>query len=75
MATTKKRVNITLTSDMEEQVTALANLDKVPTATKIAELLRQSLELEEDRLLSEMVAIRRKQGGKTLSHKDVWGTS
>jgi predicted DNA-binding protein len=74
MATTKKRVNISLSKELEQQVTALAKRDSVPTATKITELLRQSVELEEDRLLSVVVDKRRQNStGKRLSHKEVWG--
>ena len=75
MATIKKRVNISLTPDMEAQVIELAKRDQVPTATKIADLLRVSLELEEDRLLSEIADQRvRTSTGKWLTHEEVWGT-
>ena len=74
MATTKKRFNITLSSDMEEQVTALAQLDQVPTATKISELLRASLQLEEDRLLSTIGDERVQTSTGRLTHEQVWGT-
>jgi len=74
MATTKKRVNISLSKELERQVTALAEHDAVPTATKITELLQQSVELEEDRLLSEFVDERRRNSnGTSLSHEEVWG--
>jgi predicted DNA-binding protein len=73
MATTKKRVNISLSKELEQQVTALAERDSVPIATKITELLRQSVELEEDRLFSEIISERRSNPGKTLSHAEVWG--
>jgi len=73
MATTKKRVNISLSKELEQQVTALAERDSVPTVTKITELLRQSVELEEDRLFSEIISERRSNPGKRLSHAEVWG--
>ncbi len=73
MATTKKRVNISLSKELEQQVMALAERDSVPTATKITELLRQSVELEEDRLFSKIVSERRSKPGKRLSHAEVWG--
>lgn len=73
MATTKKRVNISLSKELEQQVTALAERDSVPTATKITELLRQSVELEEDRLLSTIADQRMRTSAERLSHAEVWG--
>jgi predicted DNA-binding protein len=72
MATTKKRVNISLSKELEQQVTALAKRDAVPTATKITELLRISLELEEDRLLSEISDERVRTSTGRISHEEFW---
>ena len=73
MATTKKRVNISLSPDMEEVLTGLAKRDSVPEATKVVELLRVALEIEEDVVLGKMAEERFKSIGKTISHKEVWG--
>jgi len=73
MATTKKRVNISLSKELEQQVTALAKRDSVPTATKITELLRQSVELEEDRLLSVIADERMRNSTGSMSHAEAWG--
>lgn len=73
MATAKKRINISLSKELEQQIIALAKRDQVPTATKLAELVRESVELEEDRLLSAEVEKRRAAKGKTYSHEEVWG--
>ena len=73
MATTKKRLNITLSSDAEAAIMALAAKDKVPAATKVRDLLEQSLVLLEDEVLSALADARMdKKPKKTLSHSDVW---
>lgn len=73
MATTKKRLNITLSADAEAAIMALAAKDKVPAATKARDLLEQSLELLEDEVLSALADVRmEKKSKKTLSHTDVW---
>jgi len=72
MATIKKRVNVSLSKELEQQVTALAERDSVPIATKITELLRISLELEEDRLLSEISDNRVRTSTGRISHDAFW---
>lgn len=74
MATTKKRLNITLSPTVEKMVTKLAVRDQVPAATKVRQLLEQSLELVEDEVLTGLAEKRLgKIGEKKLSHKVVWG--
>lgn len=74
MATTKKRLNITLPENTESAVLFLAQRDKVPAATKVRELLEQSLAMLEDEVLTDLAESRlKKTGKKTLSHKAVWG--
>lgn len=48
MSTTKKRLNITLGSELEKAIEKVAKRDKVPTATKAAELLEMAILAEED---------------------------
>ena len=72
MATAKKRVNISLASDVDEALTKLARRDNVPQATKAAELLRVGLELEEDVLLDQIATERYNTSKARLSHKSVW---
>jgi predicted DNA-binding protein len=74
MATTKKRLNISLSESTESAVLLLARRDKVPAATKIRELLEQSLDLLEDEVLTALSEERlSKKTKKTLSHTEVWG--
>ena len=72
MATLKKRLNISLSPEIEEVIIKLANRDNIPQATKAAELLRIGLELEEDITLDKIAADRYKTLSKTLPHKDFW---
>ena len=73
MATTKKRVNISLSSEMERALTRIAKRDGVPEATKAVELLRVAFEIEEDVVLDRLAGERLKTMKKTLTHKEVWG--
>ncbi len=74
MTTTKKRLNITLSPITEKLVKKLAMRDQVPTATKVGQLLEQSLELLEDEVLTNLTEKRlEKIVKKKLSHKAVWG--
>ena len=72
MATTKRRINITLPPLEEGALTALAKRDRVPAATKASELLRHALELEEDAVLDALVSTRDTKGAKFVSHKVAW---
>ena len=73
MTTLKRRLNITLTSDVEKLVSHMAKRDKVPQATKISELLKISLMLEEDKAFSILGDQRLNEKSKKLSHREVWG--
>ena len=72
MATTKKRINITLSPAEEEAISKLAKRDHVPEATKAAQLLRLALEIEEDEVWDQIATERLKTSKKMLSHKEVW---
>jgi hypothetical protein len=74
MATTKKRVNISVSKDTERMLRYLAKRDQEPVATKAGSLLAFALEIEEDRVLSEIADKRLKNyKGPWLSHEEVWG--
>lgn len=52
MATTKKRINISVSKETEKALERLAKRDQMPQATKAEHLLSIALELEEDAFLS-----------------------
>ena len=72
MPTTKTRINISLPSEIEEILSLLAKRDEVPVATKALELLKEALELEEDKLDSAIFEARMKNVKKWYSHQEVW---
>jgi predicted DNA-binding protein len=75
MATTKDRINISVSKETLKMLEGLAKRDQQPVATKAARLLEEALELEEDRFLSTLGDERLKNHkGRWLSHEEVWGT-
>jgi predicted DNA-binding protein len=72
MATNKRRLNITLTPEMEEFISILAKRDKVPEATKVSQILEKALEEMEDQILLEIAEERDVKGTKWISHEDFW---
>lgn len=50
----------------------LAKRDKMPEATKAAELLRVALEIYEDQIWDKVAGQRDKRGVKFVSHKKAW---
>jgi hypothetical protein len=72
MATTKKRVNISVSKAVEDALGKLARRDEVPEATKAAELLRLAIELEEDKALDAIASERDTKKAKFVSHKKAW---
>ncbi len=74
MATTKQRINISVTKSTAKALAYLAKRDQEPVATKAGALLEFALELEEDRFLSTLGDERLKNHkGRWLSHEEVWG--
>jgi len=49
MSTTKQRINISLSTEVEEALVSLAERDQMPTATKAEDLMELALEQEEDK--------------------------
>src|SRR3989344_8019711 len=72
MATSKKRVNISIPKSTEDILSKLAKRDQVPQATKAAELLHLAIEFEEDRVLDAIASTRDVKKNKLVGHKKVW---
>ncbi len=73
MPTTKRRINISLSPDLESAIAILARRDDVPEATKAADLLRVALEIEEDQVWDAIASRRDIKGARFVSHKKAWG--
>ena len=72
MPTTKARLNITLSKELEEALRLLAKRDNVPQATKAVELFEEALELEEDRVWEAIANEREAKGGKLIPFEKLW---
>ena len=69
---TKKRINISVSEDMNRILNKLARRDNVPVATKTSELLKEVIEIEEDVIWEKLVEVRDTKNAKYLSHKKAW---
>lgn len=72
MATTKKRINISLPADIEISLKQLAARDDVPEATKAVHLIKLAMEIEEDDIWNAIAEKRDTKGAKFVSHKKAW---
>jgi predicted nucleic acid-binding protein len=72
MSTTKKRINISLSNELEKTIEKLAKRDEVPEATKASDLLRLAVEIEEDAVWDSIAKSRDTKDAKFLSHKKAW---
>ena len=70
MATTKKRINISVTKETNDMLKRLAKRDQEPVATKAGALLEFALEFEEDRMLSALADERLKGKVKWVPDSD-----
>ena len=72
MPTTKKRINVSVSKDVDQALERLAKRDQMPQATKAEHLLSLALELEEDEVLSAVAAKRDRKGTKFVPHASAW---
>ena len=72
MATTKNRLNISLSREIDSALSELSRRDKTPRATKAADLLRVALELVEDQVWDARACERDSKGARFVSHKQAW---
>ena len=72
MATTKKRVIISISKPIEQALDLLAKRDQMPRATKAAHLLETALKLEEDRIWDQIATERDTKDARFVSHKKAW---
>jgi len=72
MPTLKKRLNISLSNELNTALTKLADRDQVPQATKAADLLIIALEIEEDQIWDTIASKRDKSKARFSSHSQAW---
>ncbi|MDP3726175.1 MAG: hypothetical protein Q8R36_03180 [bacterium] len=72
MATTKKRINISVPREVDNALLWLARRDHVPQATKAARLIEVALELEEDIMWDAIARARDTKNARFVSHRRAW---
>jgi hypothetical protein len=74
MPSQNPRINVVLDNSLYRNVQILAEKDKVSLSTKVRDLLKEALEIQEDIALSAFAEKREKSWNDpdALSHNDVW---
>ena len=73
MTTIKRRINISLSPNLNTMLSRIAKRDHIPEATKAAYLLEIALEIEEDIVLDKIARERdTKKNARFLTHKQAW---
>ena len=72
MIKTKKRINISVSEEVNRELVKLAERDQVPVASKALELIRKAIQIEEDEVLDWLAQQRDIKGAKYLSHEQAW---
>ena len=68
------RINVVLDNSLYRNVQLLAEKDNVSLSSKVRDLLKEALEIQEDMALSAFAEKREESwnDSKALSHNDVW---
>lgn len=72
MPTTKTRINVSVTDELNSVLKKVALRDQVPTATKAERLLEIALEIEEDEIWNKIAAGRDQSKTSYITHKQAW---
>jgi len=73
MPTSKARINVSISDELNSALKKLAFRDQVPTATKAERLLEIALEIEEDEVWDRIASQREKnKNSHYLSHNQAW---
>lgn len=72
MATTKKRINISLPDEIDISLQRLAERENIPQATVAVHLIKIALEVDEDDVWNKIAEKRDRSKAKFLSHKKAW---
>ena len=75
MPATNPRVNVVFEEPIYDSIRRLAKRDKVSLSLKVRDLVKDALEVEEDRGLTALAEKRARtyDASKALSHEQVWG--
>ena len=69
------RVNVVLEEPLYDSIRRLAKRDKVSLSLKVRDLVKEALEMEEDRGLTALAEARERtyEASRALPHDQVWG--
>ena len=75
MPTINPRVNVVLEEPMYDSIRRLAKRDKVSLSLKVRDLVKEALEMEEDRGLTALATARERtyDASTALTHEQAWG--
>ncbi len=75
MPTSNPRVNVMLDPSLYDAVSRLARRDRVSLSTKMKDLVKDALELQEDLVLAALAEERERTFARepALSHEQAWG--
>ena len=68
----KKRINISVSPEVNEVIHKLAERDSVTTTTKALELIKKAIQIEEDEVWEALVLKRDSRKAKYYSHQEAW---
>ena len=68
----KKRINISVSADIDRILINLAKRDDVPVAAKTLELIKKAIEAEEDFVLDAIATARDTKDARYFSHEEAW---
>lgn len=72
MPTTLPRINLTVPKEINKILFQLAKRDQMSVSTKTLDLLKQAMEVEEDKVWIKIAEEREKKGGRSISHEKAW---
>ncbi|MBI2589922.1 hypothetical protein HYW32_02790 [Candidatus Berkelbacteria bacterium] len=72
MPTPNYRINVLLSKDARAVLVRSAKRDRIPTATKAAQLLELALDIEEDALFDLVASNRDSKAVRYLRHTEAW---
>lgn len=72
MLRTKKRINISISEEINQELIKLAERDQVPVTSKALELIKRAIQIEEDEVLDLLAQQRDTKDAKYLFHEQTW---
>ena len=72
MATTKQRIQVSLSEAARRLVPVLARKRRIPAATLASQLIDQALDFAEDLALTKIAESRDTKNARFISHKTAW---